>query len=146
MADRQVVLELLIAERRTIVGHEAALRTGLLGREATTTVRRLRDHEAQHAELLESELRKLGGTPPPPLDDAVPALADAGGERAVLDFVRELEEVAVAAYYDAQQKVRDSRLLVLLARIMAVEGQHLVLVRRGLGQPLVPQPFETGEP
>lgn len=144
--DSQALGELLTLERRTVVAYESALATGLLGRESSAAIRLLRAHEADHARALEDALRALGVTPPARAPDRrVPGLAGAASERDVLAFARELEEIGVAAYYDALQKLRGADQLTLAARIMAVEGQHLVLVRERLGGTLVPEAFETGE-
>lgn len=146
MAERQTLSELLLLERRLVVAYDASLDTGLLGHSARATVRRLRSSEADHVSILSDLLEDAGGTPPPAPDDRVPGLAGVADERGVLDFVRDLEEVSVAAYYDALQKLTQPQILRSLALIMAVEGQHLALVRRDLGQPPVPHAFETGEP
>ena len=52
--------------------------------------------------------------------------------------------MALAAYYQAHQKLRGAKLLRTTARIMASEGQHLVVLRQALGRDPVPNAFETG--
>jgi rubrerythrin len=60
-------------------------------------------------------------------------------------FAIALEESAVAAYYDAHQKLKDPKLLQAGASIMANEGQHLVVLRSVAKKNPVPNAFETGK-
>ena len=143
MAGEQVLRDLLVLERGAVVAYQAALARGLLGRAATEAVQLLREQDAEHARTLEQLLTAAGGALPPAPAREVPRVAAARSQQELLDYVRELEEIAVAGYYDAQQKLRAPALLVTLARIMAVEGQHLVLARQALGESPVPEPFEN---
>ncbi len=53
--------------------------------------------------------------------------------------------MAVAAYYEAHQKLQDAKLRQTGSSIMYNEGQHLVILRQALNQNPVPNAFETGE-
>ena len=61
-----------------------------------------------------------------------------------MNFAIELETAAVAAYLDAHRELVEAKLLQTGASIMASEGQHLVVLRRAVGQDPVPAAFETG--
>jgi rubrerythrin len=63
----------------------------------------------------------------------------------VANFAIELELAAVAAYYDAQRKLVEGKLLQTTASIMANEAQHLVVLRQAAKQDPVPDAFVTGE-
>jgi hypothetical protein len=53
--------------------------------------------------------------------------------------------MAVAAYYEAHRKLRDTKVLQTAAQIMAAEGQHLVVLRQALRRNPAPHAFETGK-
>ena len=57
----------------------------------------------------------------------------------------ELENMVVAAYFDASKKLQQGRLLQMTAQIMSNEGQHLAVLRQALGTDPVPNAFENGK-
>jgi hypothetical protein len=50
----------------------------------------------------------------------------------------------VAAYYDAQARFVEAKLLQTAASIMGCEGQHLVVLRLAARRPPVPHGLESG--
>jgi rubrerythrin len=138
-------------EQVAVFAYTAAIDSGLLDRRIEDVARLFRDQEQEHADALITALRDLGGTPPPKprsaadVDAAVEGLGDVRSQADVANFAIELETAAVAAYYDAHQKLRDAKLLQTGASIMANEGQHLVVLRQAVRKPPVPNAFETGE-
>jgi hypothetical protein len=97
-------------------------------------------------DVLSRALEKLDGTPPrPPTPREIEGLVRLRNQDELLRFAIELETMALAAYYDAHQKLQDGRLLQTAASIMSSAGQHLVLLRQALGHNPVPHAFETGE-
>jgi hypothetical protein len=93
-------------------------------------------HCREHAAGLETALRNRGGGPPG--EPRAPA-GDSSREVAL-----RLETEAVAACYRAIGDLRDGRLLPAFAAIMAGHGQHLVVLREGLGRDPIPSALETG--
>jgi rubrerythrin len=133
-------------EQTAVVAYGAALAGGELNPGLRATVRRIRGQEREHAAALSAALRKLGGAPPrPPRPQEIRGLQALRTQRELVAFAIELENMAVAAYYEGQQKLHDAALLRTTAQIMANEGQHLVVLRQALGRDPVPEAFETGK-
>jgi rubrerythrin len=114
-------------------------------------LRRFQGHEQLHASTLTKALTDLGGTPPPKsterdIDAVVKGIEDVRSHAGAASFAIELEMAAVAAYYDAQSKFIDAKLLQTGVAIMANEGQHLVVLRQFVKQPPLPNAFEIGTP
>jgi len=144
--DAEVLLAAIRLEQTAVVAYGAAASSGLLDPAFLATTKLLRGQEREHADALVAALRQLGGTPPPaPRARDIPGLRGLGDQREIASFALELETMAVAAYYEAHQKLRAAPLLRTGAQIMANEGQHLVLVREALNRPPVPNAFETGK-
>lgn len=137
-------------EHVAVFAYTAALDSGLLGPRVARAARLFREHEREHAAALTTALKDLGGSPPPrpssvaDVDRVVEGLRDVKSQADVVTFAIELETAAVAAYYDAQQKLADAGLLQTGASIMASEGQHLVVLRQAADRDPVPRAFATG--
>jgi rubrerythrin len=143
--DEAVLSRALALEQTAVVAYGALLEAGALRTELRATLRRIHGQEREHAGALSAALRRLGGTPPrPPRPQDIRGLRALRTQREIAAFAIELENMVVAAYYQAQQKLRGAALLRTTAQIMASEGQHLVVLRQALGRDPVPQAFETG--
>ena len=133
-----------------MLAYDTAIAGGLLSPALLRVARQFRAHEQEHADALTTALTDLGGTPPPPakgiadVDEVVKGLRDVKTQADVVNFAIELETAAVAAYFDAQPKLVEAKLMQTGASIMANEGQHLVVLRRAVGKDPVPYAFETG--
>jgi rubrerythrin len=149
--DTTLLAQAIKLEQATVLAYDTILRRGLLAGRLQALVRVLRGHEQQHAHTLTTALTDLGGTAPPApagvadVDAVVKGLGDVRNQAGVLAFAIELETAAVAAYYDAQAKFVEGRLLQSGASIMASEGQHLVVLREAARRPPVPSALETGQ-
>lgn len=138
-------------EQVAVFAYSAAIDSGKLDAGTTKVAELFRDHEQEHADGLIAALEDLGGTAPAKpasvadVDKVLPGLGAAKDQKAIAEYAIELETAALAAYYDAHQKLQDAALLQTGAQIMANEGQHLVVLRQALGKPAVPNAFETGE-
>lgn len=143
--DARILAGAIRLEQTAVVVYATAATSGLLGRRLGVVARRFRDHEQEHADALTVALRQLGGRPPrPPRPSQIAGLGALRSREQVLSFAVELELRAVAAYYEAHQKLTDPALLRTGAQIMANEGQHLVVLRQALGRQPLPDAFETG--
>jgi len=138
-------------EQIAVFAYGRAVKSGLLDRETNRICERFGAHEQEHANGLTAALQALGGMPPAKprslsdLDAVQRGLGDARSQADVVNFAIELEMAGIAAYYDAQLKLKDAQLLQTGASIMANEGQHLVVLRQAVKKPPVPNAFETGE-
>lgn len=89
------------------------------------------DQCREHARGLGLALRNRGGrAPEEPADEP-------GGPLA-------LEREAVSTCHEAIGEVADVRLLPTFVAVMANHGQHLVVLRQGLGRNPIPFAFESG--
>jgi hypothetical protein len=150
--DTTLLAQAVKLEQATVLAYDTILRRGLLSGRLQALARILRGHERQHAATLTTALKDLGGTAPPgpagvaDVDAVVKGLGDLRTQADVVAFAIELETAAVAAYYDAQAKFVEARLLQSGASIMAAEGQHLVVLREAARRPPVPSALESGHP
>lgn len=149
--DAPILQRAINLERVTVIAYDSVIGGPLLSPSVRRVLRRFRGHEQEHADELTTSLRSLGGTEPAPpqgaadVDEVVEGLRDVRSQADVLSFLIELETAAVAAYFDAQAKLTEPKLLQTGASIMASEGQHLVVLRQTAGREPLPNAFETGE-
>ena len=138
-------------EQIAVFAYERAAASDLLDRETKDVAQRFGAHEQEHADGLIAALKGLGGEAPAKptsladLDAVQSGFGDARSQADVANFAIELEMAGIAAYYDAQLKLKDAKLLQTGASIMANEGQHLVVLRQAVKKPPVPNAFETGK-
>jgi rubrerythrin len=149
-SDEKVLQKAITLERVAVLAYDTIIGGGMLEGRIERLARLLRGHEQQHADALTKAVTDLGGTPPPApsgLEDVDAVVRGLGNVATQADFLRfaiELETAAVAAYYDAQPKLVEAKLLQTSASIMASEGQHLVLLRQAARRQPVPDALETG--
>ena len=143
--DADILKSAITLERTAVLVYGAAIDSKLLSEGFGEVARRFRDHEQEHADALITALTDLGGTPPaPPSAKDIEGLNDLKSQGDVANFAIELEMASLAAYYDAQGKLADAKLLQAGASIMANEAQHLVVLRQTVKRDRVPNAFETG--
>lgn len=146
--DASLLEKAITLERTLIVAYDRVIADDFLTDKALAPA--LRTHERRHAATFVTALSDLGGAPPAApvgvgaVDKVVKGLDAVTNEAQTLSFLIELETAAVAAYYDAQAKFVQGRLLQSGASIMASEGEHLVLLRQAARRPPVPDALETG--
>jgi hypothetical protein len=151
VGDAPVMQSAINLERVTVLAYDTVIDGGAASPSLVSVLRRFRAQEQEHADALTTALTSLGGTPPPPphgvadVDKIVRGLSAVRTQADVVSFLIELETAAVAAYFDAQSKFGEAKLLQTGASIMANEGQHLVVLRKRAGQNPLPNAFETGE-
>lgn len=147
--DATLLEKAITLERTLVLAYDRVIDDGFLRDERLAPA--LREHERRHAATWVKALTDLGGRPPPEpagpaaVDKLVKGLGDVRDEAQTLAFLIELETAAVAAYYDAQARFVQARLLQSGASIMGSEGQHLVLLRQAGKLPAVPEALETGK-
>jgi hypothetical protein len=146
--DGTLLEQAITLERTMVLAYDRVIDDGFLSDKALAPA--LRTHERRHAASFVTALTDLGGSPPAEpvgiaaVDKVAKGLDQVRNEAQTLSFLIELETAAVAAYYDAQARFVETRLLQSGASIMASEGQHLVLLRQAARRPPVPEALETG--
>jgi rubrerythrin len=149
-SDGEILQSAIRLERIAVLAYGFAIDSTLLTPALAGVARRFRGHEQAHADALTTALTDLGGTPPPPpkledVDSVVEGIGDLRSQADVVRFAIELETATVAAYYDAQRKLVDAKLLQSGVSIMANEAQHLVVLRQAVHRDPAPRAFETGK-
>jgi len=126
----------------------AAAAEGSLRGAARAEAERFAEHERRHAKAYATMLYAL--TVPvreharaQDLEALLPGLAEAG-EREALRRLEELEEAAIAGQRLMARRLRAREVLRTVAAVMAGGAQHLVVLRRRLGQSPPTKAFETG--
>lgn len=149
--DTTLLEKAITLERITVLAYDQIIGDALLADREQRLARVLRGHEQQHAATLTKALTDLGGTPPiepvgvEAIDKVVKGVDALRSQPEILGFLIELETATVAAYYDAQAKFIEAKLLQSGASIMAAEGQHLVVLRQAARRPAVPNAIETAD-
>jgi len=155
--DRAILMSAIGLEQVAVFAYRAAIGSGALDPATKKVARRFKTQEQEHADGLRTALTGMGGTAPAApqrVGEVDRALGSLGirtplgslkHQKQILIFAIELEMAAVAAYYDAHQKLESPKLLTTGAQIMANEGQHLVILRSALGRDPLPNAFESGE-
>ena len=145
-ADADIIAGAVGLEQTAVVAYETAAKSGLLDKPVEEAAVLFGKQEQEHADGLITALKSLGGeAPAPPTPEQVKGLSTVKSQKDILEFAVELETMAVAAYYEAHQKLQDAKLRQTGSSIMYNEGQHLVVLRQALNQNPVPNAYETGE-
>jgi len=149
--DAAIIESAIGIEQIAVFAYARAVSSGILDEETMRIATQFGAHEQEHADGLIAALEALGGKPPAKptnladLDAVQDGFGDARTQADIANFAIELETAGIAAYYDAQLKLKDAKLLQTGASIMANEGQHLVVLRQAVRKAPVPNAFETGE-
>jgi hypothetical protein len=137
----------LWVEEVTALAYRAAA-AGPLSGEDREQAMRFAGHEREHAAVFETLLFAL--TVPvrehateADLQELIPGLRRAGRDEA-LEALAELEGAAIAAHQAMGRRLEALDALRSVAEVMAGGAQHLVVLRRALGQEPVTKPFESG--
>ena len=96
--------------------------------------------EAEHVTLLTQAISQAGKTPV--MEQATynfPAFTD---EKAIISFLRLLEDTGVGAYNGAARYIKDPAILAVAGGIVQVEARHAAILRRQDGLPPVPSAVE----
>jgi rubrerythrin len=129
-------------EYEGINAYSIALKSGLLGANATKAAAKFRDDHKRHNELLISTVRKLGGEPVAEKSGAEYAKAlnvDAlKNETEVLELAAALELGATNAYLGVIPAFREPGLAMAAGRLAADEASHFALLNFDLGRPFFP--------
>jgi hypothetical protein len=132
--DREILEELLRLERGLADLYADLARRGApYAQHADLFARDCAEHARGLRIALANRGGRTGGEEPAGAPDAGPAAAI------------ELERAAVATYYRAHEGFGELPFIPTLTSIMANHGQHLAVLRRGLGRQPATLAFETGD-
>lgn len=140
-SDARILNTALAAEREAVAAYGVGAESGLLSADVLKVAAQFRGHHQAHAALLDSTIRKLGGTPAEPPGsydfptDGLRTQAD------VLKFAAGLERGAVSAYAGAIPLFDNRDLSKAAASILSDEAMHWAVLRSALGLDPVPGAF-----
>ncbi len=130
----------LTLEHLEDVAYRQAIASGKLTGKNAQYVQQYGDQEHQHVVLITGALQQAGKTAV--AEQAkynFPAYTD---EKAIISFLRVLEETGVGAYSGAAQFIKDKGILAVAGGIQQVEARHTAILRRQDGMAPVPNAFE----
>jgi rubrerythrin len=130
------------AELEAIAAYQLGAESGLLGPQAKALALEFQGHHKEHADVLASTVRKLGGNPVEPRRRYDFPTEKLKAEADVLRFAAGLERGAVSAYLNAVPLFQERALAQAAASILGDEAMHWAIFRQVLGEkPLVPAAF-----
>lgn len=129
-------------EYEGINAYAIALKSGLLGANATKAATKFQDDHKRHNDLLIATIRKLGGEAVKEATEAEYAKAlnvdRLKNERDVLELAARLELGATNAYLGVIPSFKNPQLAKAAGRLAADEASHFALLNFDLGQPFHP--------
>ncbi|TFZ05558.1 ferritin-like domain-containing protein [Ramlibacter henchirensis] len=141
-ADVRILNTARAAELEAIAAYQLGAESGLLGAQAKALALEFQGHHKEHADVLASTVRKLGGQPAEPKARYAFATDKLKAEVDVLRFAAGLERGAVSAYLNAVPLFQDRALSQAAASILGDEAMHWAIFRQVLGEkPVVPGAF-----
>jgi rubrerythrin len=129
------------AELQAIAAYQLGAESGLLKPDVKTLAVTFQGHHKQHADLLRSTVKTLGGTPVEAMKDYGFPADTLKSQTDVLQFAAGLEKGAVSAYLGAVGMFDNRDLAKAAASILGDEAMHWAVLRAALGQPPVPSAF-----
>jgi rubrerythrin len=140
--DIRILNTALGAEQEAIAAYQVGAESGLLQADVKSLALQFQGHHKEHADLLSSTVKKLGGQPVAAKKkyefptDKLKSQAD------VLRFAAGLEKGAVSAYLGAIPLFANKDLAKAAGSILGDEAMHWAILRQALGEtPVVPSAF-----
>jgi rubrerythrin len=134
--DIEILNTALGLEYQAIAAYQAGAESGLLSKPVLGVALKFQGDHKEHAYLLESTVKKLGGTPVTAMQSADYKFPtdQLKSEKDVLKFAAGLEKGAASAYLNAVPTFANSALAKAAASILGVESMHWALLRNALGE------------
>lgn len=113
---------------------------------AAGVLRAMRGHEQEYVDAITKAIRGLGGDTTAEAEAV--ELPPRPTRKELLELAYQRESEALAASIEAAPRLYTSAPRTLVAALATGHGEHLVVLRRLLGEPLVeaaPEAFDTGE-
>ena len=139
-SDAHILNVALALEYEAINAYQLGAESGLLQKPVLALAVRFQSDHKTHRDVLESTIRKLGGTPAPALtlQEYAKALdaAKLKSQNDVLDLAARLELGATNAYLGVIPAFKDTQLAKVAGRVACDETLHWTLLNNALGRPL----------
>lgn len=136
--DMTILNTALGLEHEAIAAYELGAKSGLLKDGTLKVAKTFQDHHKEHRDLLESTIKKMGGSPAGAKTMAeynFPADKLKKAED-VLKFAAKLEKGAASAYLGAIPVFQSPALKTAAGRLVADESMHWVILQNALGESL----------
>lgn len=129
------------AELQAIAAYQVGAESGLLKPDIKSLAVTFQGHHKEHADILRSTVKKLGGTAVEGLKDYGFPVETLKSQNDVLQFAAGLEKGAVSAYLGAVGQFENRDLAKAAASILGDEAMHWAVLRFALGEAPVPSAF-----
>ena len=147
-SDAHILNVALALEYEAINAYQLGAESGLLQKPVLALAVRFQSDHKTHRDVLESTIRKLGGTPAQSLtlQEYAQALdaAKLKSQNDVLDLAARLELGATNAYLGVIPAFKDTQLAKVAGRVACDETLHWTLLNNALGRPLPPAALSFG--
>ena len=140
-ADVRILNTALGAELEAVAAYEVGAKSGLLQKPVLDIAVTFQGHHKEHADVLASTIRKLGGKPVEPKSKYSFPTDQLKSQADVLRFAAGLEKGAVSAYLGAVPLFAQRELSKAAASILGDEAMHWAVLRQALGDAPVPSAF-----
>ncbi len=132
----------LAAELEAIAAYQLGAESNLLQKPVLELALTFQGHHKQHADVLASTIKKLGGKPVGAKANYQFPVDQLKSQTDVLKFAARLEQGAVSAYLGAVPLFGNRDLAKAAASILGDEAMHWAVLRQALGEtPVVPSAF-----
>ena len=139
--DVRILNTALGAELEAIAAYQVGAESGLLQKPVLALAVQFQGHHKEHADVLASTVRKLGGAPVTARSKYNFPLEGLKAQADVLRFAAQLERGAVSAYLGAVPLFANRDLSKAAASILGDEAMHWAILRNALGETPVPDAF-----
>ena len=140
-ADVRILNTALGAELEAVAAYGVGAASGLLQKGVLDLAVQFQGQHREHADLLASTVRKLGGRPVEPKANYTFPVETLKTQADVLAFAAGLERGAVSAYLGAVPLFGNADLAGAAASILGDEAMHWAILRHALGENPVPSAF-----
>jgi rubrerythrin len=140
-SDVRILNSALGAELEAIAAYQVGAESKLLQKPVLDLAITFQGHHKEHAEVLATTIRKLGGTPVAAKAKYAFPVETLKTQADVLRFAAGLEKGAVSAYLGAVPVFGNRDLAKAAASILGDEAMHWAVLRNALGEAPVPGAF-----
>ncbi|PKO88966.1 MAG: DUF4439 domain-containing protein [Betaproteobacteria bacterium HGW-Betaproteobacteria-12] len=140
-SDLRILNTALAAELEAIAAYQVGAESGLLQKPVFDLAVTFQGHHKQHAELLATTIRKLGGQPDSAKEHYRFPVDVLNNQADVLRFAAALEKGAVSAYLGAIPVFANRDLAKAAGSILGDEAMHWAILRHAVGETPVPDAF-----
>ena len=145
--DARLLKRAVRLEQEAAVVYETLAEGDVLDDEVAAAAEAFAGQQREHVLALTAALEDAGQeAPPPPRPDAIDGLEEAESQAEGLALAVDLENALIRAYGRISESPAGEAVLRTTVQIACNAAQHLVVLRQQLGEPPLPEAFETGAP